>query len=91
MVYVIPFMSNPHVFCKVQHKNSLLIKRHYCSDVSVLQNNPQSINLPFKQSLSVLIALQPCFLPVKAGKENVLTFEQKAVRLWVSVIPPKHT
>lgn len=43
MVFVTLFLSNPCVFCKVQHKNSLLIKRHCCSDLSVLQNNPQSI------------------------------------------------
>lgn len=39
-------LSNPWVFCKVQSKNLLLIKRHCCSGVSVLQNNPQSIKTP---------------------------------------------
>lgn len=46
MVYVTLFLSNPCVFCKVQRKNLLLIKRHCCSDVSVLQDNPQSIKIP---------------------------------------------
>lgn len=39
----------------------------------------------------MFFALQACFLWAKVGKEDMLTFEHKAVQLWVSVIPPKYS
>lgn len=88
MVYVTLFLSNPGVFCKVQHKNSWLIKGHYCSDVSVLQNYPQSIKTCSDNPCLCFLLCNLVFCGWRWEGE-VLTFEHKAVQLWVSVIPPK--